>query len=66
MRHVIPEEAEIVNQNIALSSQFAASQRRSVADVMHHNVACSEVRICNVCGRAALSFVSHFRSLFAI
>ena len=54
-------EAEIAYQNVALSSQFAASQRRSVADVMHHNVVCSEVRICNVCGsfelRVAFSLI---------
>ena len=50
-----------MNQNIALSSQFAVLQRRSVADVMHHNVVCSEVCICNVCGsfefRVAFSLI---------
>ena len=60
MRHVIPE-AEIVNQNVAPSAQFAASQRCSVADVMHHDVVCGEFAFAMFV--AALHNVSHFLSL---
>jgi hypothetical protein len=59
VRHVIPE-AEIVNQNVALSSQFAASQRCSVADVMRHNVVCGDFAFAMF---AAALNVSHFLSL---